>query len=98
MNENEIFRKGKIVWCCLCLWCLLFFPGAVQASRSLSMEQVLIEAELLPDASLQVTERLTVDFSGKWNGFHVTIPKNGNPIKEIKVSENNRPYTIHSGA
>ena len=66
---------------------LVFFAGTAQADRSFDMEQVFVEAELLPDASMRVTEKITVDFSGQWNGFFVKIPQGDTPIKEVTVSE-----------
>ncbi|MDI9481387.1 MAG: DUF2207 domain-containing protein, partial [Bacillota bacterium] len=44
------------------------------ADRSLTMDQIIVDAQVFPDASMQVTERITVDFSGQWNGFYVKIP------------------------
>lgn len=37
--------------------------------RYFTMEQIIVDAQVLPDASMQVTERLTIEFSGQWNGF-----------------------------
>ncbi|CQR74108.1 hypothetical protein SOV_22270 [Sporomusa ovata DSM 2662] len=96
MNKKGVFLRHKIGWLCLILWLLLFLPDTALA-RSLSMEQVVVEAEVLPDASLRVTERIAIDFSGKWNGFHIKIPQSGTPVREVKVAENGRPYTFNPG-
>lgn len=97
MNRNGVFRPHKIGWLgLLCGLLLAFWPNDALA-RSLSMEQVVVEAEVLPDASLRVTERITVDFSGKWNGFHIKIPQSGTPVKEVAVAEKGRPYTFNPG-
>ena len=76
---------------------LLILPVSALADRSLSMEEVVMEAQLLPDASMRVVERITVDFSGAWNGFYVKIPQGQSLIKEISVSENGKAYQYQSG-
>lgn len=76
---------------------LVFFAGTAQADRSFDMEQVFVEAELLPDASMRVTEKITVDFSGQWNGFFVKIPQGDTPIKEVTVSESGQAYEFNPG-
>lgn len=75
----------------------LVCSGIAHADRSLNMEKVNIEAELLPDASMRVTERLTIDFSGQWNGFFVKIPIGDMPIKEVAIYENGQPYKYKPG-
>lgn len=67
------------------------------ADRSLTMDQIIVDAQVLPDASMQVTERITVDFSGQWNGFYVKIPQGNTPIVEVQVSENGQPYEFNPG-
>ena len=67
------------------------------ADRSLTMDQIIVDAQVLPDASMQVTERITVDFSGQWNGFYVKIPQGDTPITEVQVSENGQPYEFNPG-
>ena len=76
----------------------LGFTDTARAERSLTMRQVVIEAEILPDASMQVTEKLTIDFSGQWNGFYINIPRGDSPIKEVLVSEKGQPYKFNSGS
>ena len=67
------------------------------ADRSLTMDQIIVDAQVFPDASMQVTERITVDFSGQWNGFYVKIPQGDTPITEVQVSENGQPYEFNPG-
>jgi len=76
---------------------LAFMAPAALADRSLTMDQIIVDAQVLPDASMQVTERITVDFSGKWNGFYVKIPQGNTPIVEVQVSENGQPYEFNPG-
>lgn len=92
-------RRLKIGLLGLFLGVLLLGWGANSAqARSFSMEQVAVEAEALPDASMRVTEKITIDFSGQWNGFFVKIPQGSTPIVEVMVRENGRPYTYNSGS
>lgn len=77
---------------------LLYLPiRGAQVARSFPVEQVAIEAEILPDASLAVTENITVDFSGWFKGFFVKIPRGDTPIEDISVKENGEPYTFNPG-
>jgi len=76
---------------------LAFMVPAALADRSLTMDQIIVDAQVLPDASMQVTERITVDFSGQWNGFYVKIPQGDTPIVEVQVSENGQPYEFNPG-
>ncbi len=100
MKSKNFFRKINIAFLTLFMGLLLtlaFLPGDAQAERSLTMDQIVVDAQVLPDASMQVTERITVDFSGKWNGFYVEIPQGDTPITEVKVSENGQPYEFNPG-
>ncbi len=76
---------------------LIFFPQPVLADRSLIIEQIMVDAVVLPDASMQVTERITVNFSGRWEGFFVKIPQGDTPIVNVSVSENGQPYEFNPG-
>lgn len=98
MKKNLFSLNSKTGFAGLLLGLLVlaFFPGAAQA-RSLTMEQVVVEAEVLPDASMRVTEKLTIDFSGQWNGFYVKIPQGSTPLQEVAVRENGQAYTFNPG-
>jgi uncharacterized membrane protein len=76
---------------------LSLFPGVALAERSLTMDQLVVDAQVLPDASMRVTERITVDFSGQWNGFYIKIPQGATPIREVTVNENGQPYQFNPG-
>jgi uncharacterized membrane protein len=76
---------------------LALFPGVALAERSLTMNQLIVDAQVLPDASMRVTERITVDFSGQWNGFYIKIPQGDTPIREVTVNENGQPYQFNPG-
>lgn len=79
------------------LFSLIFFPNSAQADPSLTMKQVVVDAQVLPDASMRVTEKITVDFSGQWKGFYIKIPQGDTPIREITVTENGQAYTFNPG-
>lgn len=75
----------------------ILFPSTALADRSLTMEQIIYDAEILPDASMYVTERITVDFKGRWEGFFVEIPIGDFPITDVVVSENGQAYEHNPG-
>lgn len=93
-------KPGKIsyrilIFIPLILLIVASLPLPVMADRSLSMESLFINAQILPDASMEVTERITVDFSGQWNGFYVIIPQDDTSITNISVSENGQAYKFN---
>ena len=99
MYAKTTIRLVQIGWLSLLLSLVLALtmtPGSASA-RSLSMQQVVIDAEALPDASLQVTERLTIQFSGQWNGFYIKIPQGDTPIADVVVREKGQAYTFNPG-
>ncbi|MEA4924449.1 MAG: DUF2207 domain-containing protein [Syntrophomonadaceae bacterium] len=99
MKRNSLVHRLKTIFLSLfmgLLMTLVFLPGIAQA-RTLTMEKVTVDAQVLPDASMQVTEKITVDFSGRWNGFYIKIPQGSTPIKEVTVKENGKPYVFHPG-
>ena len=74
---------------------MAFIPNQAFADRSLSMRSLHIDAQLLPDASMRVTEKITVEFIEQWNGFYVKIPEGTTPIVDVSVSESGQPYTYN---
>lgn len=97
MNAKKTVRLVQIGWLSLLLGLTLALAAApgIASARSLSMQQVIVDAEALPDASLQVTERLTIKFSGQWNGFYIKIPQGDTPIADVVVREKGQPYTFN---
>ncbi len=93
--KTASFRLTSIIFSLLLL--IVLFPVSVQAERSLTMEKIMVDAQVLPDASMQVTEHITVDFSGKWEGFYVKIPQGNTPIVNVVVSENGQAYEFNPG-
>jgi len=53
---------------------LLLLPAALWAQRSLAIKQFDADIIVRQDGTLDVTERITVAFQGKWNGVYRTVP------------------------
>lgn len=99
-------KKRIKPWKCKVILFSLFFglllplvccTDIAQAERSFSMQRIVVDAEVLPDASMKVTERLTIKFSGQWNGFNVKILEGDTPIREVAVYEAGQPYKFNPG-
>lgn len=81
----------------LALLLTVLFPYQAEA-RSLQMDKIVYEAELLPDGSMQVTEHITATFNGTYKGFFVTIPQDHHAaLSDIVVAENGVPFQFNSG-
>ncbi|MGI6751651.1 MAG: DUF2207 domain-containing protein [Anaerovoracaceae bacterium] len=83
---------------CILVIIVFFAPMSAKADRSLDINSIAIYAELLPNASMEVTEVITIDFHGKWNGFYMKIPQGNSPINNVQVTENGHPYTFNPGS
>lgn len=88
-------KVGLISFLVSLILSIAFFPNIALADRSLSMDEIIVDAYIMPDASMYVTERITVNFSGKWEGFFVKIPQGDTPITEVIVRENGEPYEFN---
>ena len=101
MKINRFLPKARasLLWPLLLglLLPLAFITNTVQAERSFQLQQIVIEGEVLPDASMRVTEKITIDFSGQWKGFFISIPQGNTPIKEVQVHENGQEYAFNPG-
>ncbi|HWQ72768.1 MAG TPA: DUF2207 domain-containing protein [Desulfitobacteriaceae bacterium] len=99
MKRKEMARPWRVVllsmFIGLCL--TLTFGSEPALARTLSMERAVIEAEVLPDASMMVTEHLTVKFSGQWNGFYIKIPQGKTPVVDVVVREKGQAYKFNPG-
>ena len=58
----------------LALVCLLAWPGAAAAQRSLVIQQFAADVEVGTDGAIAVTETIQPRFTGSWNGLYRTIP------------------------
>ncbi|NLV15756.1 MAG: DUF2207 domain-containing protein [Syntrophomonadaceae bacterium] len=94
---SRYLRASVLIVFTSLLLILAFMVPTASADRSLTMEQIIIDAQVQPDASMLVTESITVDFSGQWNGFFVKIPQGDTPIADVQVSENGQPLTFNPG-
>jgi hypothetical protein len=60
----NVFR-GAIVAVCLLAW-----PGAAAAQRSLVIQEFTADVEVGTDGALTVTETIQPRFTGSWNGLY----------------------------
>jgi uncharacterized membrane protein len=68
------------------------------ADRSMDIERVIIDAEILNDGTLVIKERRTIYFEGQYNGYYQNlVMEPGVGISDIKVSENGTPYEYNPG-
>jgi uncharacterized membrane protein len=81
---------------CAILLSAIFLPQTAEA-RSLRMNELVYEAELLPDGSMSVTERITVTFNGTYEGYFVSIPLDSTTISDITVAEEGVAYSFNPG-
>lgn len=98
ISKNNTFRCTIAILMVSCFFLFVFHIPAALAERSFQINTIQFDTELLPDASMQVTQHLTVDFSGQWNGFSVKIPLDQTQITEAAVSENGQPYQFTPGS
>jgi len=86
---------------CLLLAILIISSSALcvsAADRSLTITSDKLNVVVKSDASIAVTETVTIVFDGHWNGFSITLPgRTGSVIKNVKVSENGKNYTYNPG-
>jgi len=54
--------------------CLLAWPGAAAAQRSLVIQEFAADVEVGTDGGIRVTETIQPRFTGQWNGVYRTIP------------------------
>src|SRR6056297_3618435 len=70
----------------------------VYAEKSMDIQRVNIEAEILKDGTMVVNEYRTIYFEGQYNGFYQNLKLDrGVSITDIKVSENGTPYQYNPG-
>jgi len=81
----------------LALLFLLLFPAQAEA-RSYFFPSVLIEAEVLGDGSMAVTEHRTTTFQGSYLGLNYWIlTQQPTRIRNMSVEENGIPYDFNPG-
>jgi len=68
------------------------------AERSMDLQRVNIEAEILKNGTMVVNEYRTIYFDGQYNGFYQNLKMEpGVSISDIKVSEDGVPYQFNPG-
>jgi uncharacterized membrane protein len=77
----------------------LFFAPAEAQAKSFELPRATATANVQPDGSVLVTENITYDFSGSFEGGYREIPlKNGMSVTDVSVSENGRQYAPGASA
>ena len=70
-----------------------FFAPAEAQAKSFELPRATATADVQSDGSVVVTENITYDFSGSFEGGYREIPlKNGMSVSDVSVSENGRQY------
>lgn len=74
---------------------LLAIAASTAETRSLDIIEVEIQAEILPEGDLKITENRTIDFTGHYRGFEQTIDFAGIALyNQIIIREGNYYYTL----
>ena len=86
-------------WCMVVLVLLWLVLGVASVhARSVTVESLQVEAEILPNGSMEVEETYEVDFYGQWNGmFRYVYLKHGMTMENLQVWENDQPFTFQPG-
>jgi uncharacterized membrane protein len=87
-------------WIIILALSLLLLVSPAQAwARSFTFPSVIIEAEVLEDGSMIVTEERTAAFDGTYQGMFLWIETQGaTRVTEMSVAENGREYSHHPGS
>jgi uncharacterized membrane protein len=73
-------------------------PDEAQA-KSFTLPKADVVADVQPDGSVLVTEYITYDFSGSFEGGYREIPlKDGMSVSDVSVSENGKQYAPGASA
>src|SRR5215212_7667644 len=76
-----------------------FFAPAEAQAKSFTLPRAAVVADVQPDGSVVVTENITYDFSGSFEGGYREIPlKDGMSVSDVSVSENGRQYAPGASA
>jgi uncharacterized membrane protein len=76
---------------------VLFLPFAGVA-KTYSVESIRIEADVMPDGLMRVSEHIAFDFNGRFSYAYRDIPlRQGDELSEISVGESGRRYTLATG-
>ncbi|RQD78461.1 MAG: DUF2207 domain-containing protein, partial [Candidatus Syntrophonatronum acetioxidans] len=98
--KRYLFNGCRLLVCVFLLFFLMavLFSGTVLANRSYQINQVDVEAEILPDGSMQVREYFMVDFRGTYQGMFRWINKSqGMEVVDMVILEGGVPYEFNPG-
>ena len=94
LNKKVSVKRSLFIFVLL----LLLLPGNALAQRSFGFPSLYIEAEVLPDGSMLVTEQRTASFRGTYSGLYQWIPtRHPIEITDISVTENGVSYRYNPG-
>lgn len=80
---------------CVLVFALLGFSAPVAAAKSFEIPEATVEARILDDGSVEVTERITLDFDGDFNGSYRDIRLGkAREIENVTVREGERAYRL----
>src|SRR5215217_3168850 len=79
---------------------ILAGPLAAPAQgKSFELPRAAVVADVQPDGSVLITENITYDFSGSFEGGYREIPlKEGMSVSDVSVSENGTQYAPGASA
>jgi len=70
-----------------------FFAPAEAQAKSFELSSAKVVADVQPNGSVVVTENITYDFTGSFEGGYREIPlKDGMSVSDVSVSENGKQY------
>jgi uncharacterized membrane protein len=74
-------------------------PAVAQEEKSFDLPSAYVVADVQPDGSVLVTENITYDFSGSFEGGYREIPlKDGMGVTDVSVSEDGKQYAPGASA
>jgi uncharacterized membrane protein len=77
----------------------LFLAPAEAQAKSFTLPKADVVADVQPDGSVVITENITYDFSGSFEGGYREIPlKDGMSVSDVSVSENGSQYAPGASA
>ena len=82
-------KKIKFIISLLFAISIILICNKVDA-KSYSIENMNIQATVLPNGDVNVKQEITYDFHGKYNGIYMTIPYNLNDIEASEAITNNQ--------
>ncbi|QUH26479.1 DUF2207 domain-containing protein [Serpentinicella alkaliphila] len=90
-NSKKIFRLFSLI-----VFLFIYSSNIAYANRSLSIDKVYINVEILKDGTMVIQEERQITFNGQYNGFFQEVDKDkGVNIKDIRVLENGIPYEFN---